>query len=134
MAITISTNGQKKIKTIQNEFNEFFSHLKIEFSTKPIIDDFISQKDILDNSKSLSEVRVKKGTSEISISGRKHVVNLESEFENIFGLYVKVYFWYFNKGKGVHYWLQTSDLQPMTLSERNELSKKLTIEAPRKDW
>ena len=133
MATVISTNGRKKIKSLQNEFNEKFSNLKIEFSTKPIPDDNIHRDEMVDNNKSLSEVRTKKGSGEISINGRKHAGSLESEFQNIFGLYTNIYRWHKNND-GSHEWLQTSATDDWSLSEQNEWSKSHTTESPKKDW
>ena len=133
MATVISTNGRKKIKSLQNEFNEKFSNLKIEFSTKPIPDDYIRRDEMVDNNKSLSEVRTKKGSGEISINGRKHAGSLESEFQNIFGLYTNVYRWCKNDD-GTHYWVPTSATDDWSLSKQNEWSKSHTTESPKKDW
>ena len=49
----MSMNGRKKIQSIQKEFTEKFSHLTIIFLDEDNIE--------LDNTKSLSEVRKKKG-------------------------------------------------------------------------
>ena len=124
MATVISTNGRKKIKSLQNEFNEKFSNLKIEFSTKPIPDDYIRRDEMVDNNK---------GSGEISINGRKHAGSLESEFQNIFGLYTNVYRWCKNDD-GTHYWVPTSATDDWSLSKQNEWSKSHTTESPKKDW
>ena len=55
-------------------------------------------KDLVQNGKAVKavdfektlKVRTKKGSGEISFSGRKNVKTIESEFENIFGLYVQI--------------------------------------------
>ena len=44
----------------------------------------------VDQEKTLSEVREKIGAGEISLHGRSKVLNIEKEFEEIFGLYVQV--------------------------------------------
>jgi len=85
MATTISTNGRKKLKTLQDDFNDKFSHLKIEFSSKPSVDDrgesiHLRAKDKLDNSKTLSEVRKKTGDGKISINGRKRLKRSRKNF------------------------------------------------------
>lgn len=44
----------------------------------------------LDFEKTLSEVREKKGSGKISLTGRKKVKTVEKEFDDIFGLYVQI--------------------------------------------
>ena len=44
----------------------------------------------VDNSKTLSEVRTKKGTGQVSLTGSKSIKRLEKEFDEIFGLFVQI--------------------------------------------
>ena len=88
MAREISTNGRKKVETLYKEFNENFPFLCLRIY--PFTEKEKSTKYSVDKTKTLSEVRSKKGAGEISFSGRKNVATLEREFENIFGLYVQI--------------------------------------------
>ena len=138
MASTISTNGRKKLKTLQDEFNDKFSQLKIEFSLKPTIDKkgesiYLKKSDLLDNNKTLSEVRTKTGSGKISINGRKKVENLEKEFQAIFGLYVQVSRWNKNTD-GSEEWLQTFATDDWNLTFQNKYSLGKTSNPPKKDW
>ena len=139
MATTISTNGRKKLKTLQDDFNDKFSHLKIEFSSKPSIDDkgesiILSAKDKLDNSKTLSEVRKKTGDGKISINGRKKTETLEKEFQDVFGLFIQVSRWSRASETGKEYWVQSIATDDWTLTTQNTFSKEKTKTKPKKDW
>ena len=138
MATTISTNGRKKLKTLQDDFNDKFPNLKIEFSSKPSIDDkgesiFLRAKDKIDNSKTLSEVRTKTGDGKISINGRKKTETLEKEFQDVFGLFIQVSRW--NRySDGKEDWLQSFATDDWTLTKQNTISKETTKTKPKKDW
>lgn len=139
MATTISTNGRKKLKTLQDEFNDKFPQLKIAFSLKPSIDEkgesiYIPKSDLLDNNKTLSEVRTKTGSGKISINGRKKVENLEKEFQDVFGLFVQVSRWTRDDKTGKEYWLQSFATDDWNLTFQNNWSKDKTRTTPKKDW
>ena len=138
MATTISTNGRKKLKTLQDDFNDKFPNLKIEFSSKPSIDDkgesiFLRAKDKIDNSKTLSEVRTKTGDGKISINGRKKTETLEKEFQDVFGLFIQVSRWH-RYTDGTEFWVQSSATDDWTLTKQNTHSKETTKTKPKKDW
>ena len=138
MATTISTNGRKKLKTLQDEFNDKFPQLKIAFSLKPSLDErgesiTIPKSDLLDNNKTLSEVRTKTGSGKISINGRKKVENLEKEFQDIFGLFVQVSRWD-RSDDGTESWVQSSATDDWNLTFQNKWSLEHTRNPPKKDW
>ena len=83
MASDMSMNGRKKIQSIQKEFTEKFSHLTIIF-----LDEHNNE---LDNTKSLSEVRKKKG-EDVSIIASLKISTLEKRFLTNFGIRVQVAF------------------------------------------
>ena len=83
MASDISMNGRKKIQSIQKEFTEKFSHLTLLF-----LDDLNNE---IDSTKSLSEVRKKKG-DELSIIASLKISTLEKRFLTNFGIRVQVAF------------------------------------------
>ena len=92
MAREVSTNGRKKVSTLMKEFNANFPYIYLYVCTPDSKDLVQNGKAVkaVDFEKTLSEVRTKKGSGEISFSGRKNVKTIESEFENIFGLYVQI--------------------------------------------
>ena len=95
MAREVSTNGRKKVSTLQKEFNANFPYLWLYICPSTEKEKYkdggtgggISSVDV---SKTLSEVRTKKGSGEISFTGSKNVGTIEREFEEIFGLYVQI--------------------------------------------
>lgn len=92
MAREITTTGSKKVATLMKEFNQNFPFLRLKICG-PESKDLVAQGKTIygvDISKTLSEVRTKKGTGEISFTGSKNVGTIEKEFEKIFGLYVQI--------------------------------------------
>lgn len=105
---TITTTGNKKVKTLQKEFNTKFPFLRLgifPMSAKAIVKKGGTITGV-DSEKTLSEVRSKVGNGEISIHGRTIVGNLEKQFEEVFGLYVQIC--YTNK-EGNRYYTSGSD-------------------------
>lgn len=95
MAREVSTNGRKKVSTLQKEFNANFPYLWLYIcpsSEKGKYKDGGTGGNIssVDVNKTLSEVRTKKGSGEISFTGSKNIGTIEREFESIFGLFVQI--------------------------------------------
>jgi hypothetical protein len=92
MAREVTTTGSKKIKTLMEQFNEHFPYLRLNLHSSAMAEKAKKGETIyrLDIEKTLSDVREKKGSGSISLNGRKKVKNVESEFDEIFGLYVQV--------------------------------------------
>lgn len=80
----ISVTGNKKIATLQKEFNKQFPYLWLW-----LYDDK-STKHTLNGDKTLASVRRKDTGGSISIAGNKKIKTLEAEFDKVFGLYVQV--------------------------------------------
>ena len=92
MAREITTTGSKKVSTLMKEFNQNFPFLRLQICG-PESKDLVAQGKTIsgvNTSKTLSEVRTKKGTGKISFTGSKNVGTIEQEFEKIFGLYVQI--------------------------------------------
>ena len=94
MAREVSTNGRKKVETLMKEFNANFPYLLIHIGSMDSKKTFHR----CDMSKTLSEVRTKKGSGEISFSGRKKVSTIEREFSKVFGLTTQIMY-YSSEGK-----------------------------------
>ena len=105
MASDMSMNGRKKIQSIQIEFTEKFSHLTIIF-----LDEHNNE---LDNTKSLSEVRKKKG-EDVSIIASLKISTLEKRFFTNFGIRVQVAF------KKDNQLIHTDQEDDRTLNELNK--------------
>ena len=114
----ISVNGNKKVATLQKEFNVQFPYLQLCIFYSYMRNE--KSKTQLSGDKTLASVRRGNGTGKISINGNKKISSLEKEFDKEFGLYAQVCYTS-SDGKG-YYTSGSSDL--MTLSAFNEKCKK----------
>lgn len=119
MATEVTVTGNKKVETLMKEFNKKFPYLQL--CIFPLSMKNASTKKPVDRSLTIASVRSKTAPGEISINGRKLVKTLESEFENIFGLYAQVCY-YDKAGKG-YYTSGTYDNMSLT-SLNEEIEKK----------
>lgn len=95
MAREVSTNGRKKVSTLQREFNTNYPYLWLYICPPTEKEKYkdggaggtISSVDV---NKTLSEVRTKRGSGEISFTGSKNIGTIEREFEDTFGLFVQI--------------------------------------------
>lgn len=118
----ISVSGNKKIATLQKEFNEQFPYLCICIFYSYARTEVKKGGSItgIPGDKTLASVRRGNGSGKISIAGNKKISSLEKEFDTEFGLYAQVC--YTDKdGKG-YYTSGASDAK--TLSAFNEECKK----------
>lgn len=74
------------------EFNKHFPYLRLNIHSSSMAEKAKKGEVIyrLDIEKTLSEVREKKDSGKISLTGRKKVKSVEKEFDEIFGLYVQI--------------------------------------------
>jgi hypothetical protein len=118
MAREVTTTGSKKLKTIKKEFNKHFPYLSIHFHSSDVAK--IAKKGgslpQLDSDKTLSEVREKKGSGKISLTGRKKVKTVEEEFDEIFGLFVQVTW---RTGEGGYFYSNGGRTDELTLTALN---------------
>jgi hypothetical protein len=119
MKITI--NDHRKIFAIQEEFNNFFPYLKLEFFSKPHTVNGASAKNLIKhNSKTLQECRTVNNSGEIDITPHLTVSDLEQRFQDVYGLGVQV----FRKSGKV--WLETTVTDGWTLEEQNRQGEELS--------
>lgn len=105
---------KKKLKDIQQEFNEKFPYLKLEFykgkhesgSPSPVGKQ-------LDPEKTIGQVRTVHVEGDLGIDGHLKVSTLEDRFWEQYGLNVQVF-----RLSG-NLWLQTSTTDQWTLAEQN---------------
>lgn len=88
----ISVTGNKKIETLQKEFNKKFPYLQLgifySYARQQVAKgEAIKQ---IDGDKTLASVRRADSGGDISISGNKLIRSLENEFDKVFGLYCQV--------------------------------------------
>lgn len=88
----ISVSGNKKIGTLQKEFNKKFPFIRLgiyySYAREAVAKgETITQ---IDADRTLASVRRADSGGDISISGNKKVRSLEKEFDTVFGLYAQV--------------------------------------------
>lgn len=88
----LKVTGNKKIGTLQKEFNKKFPFLRLgifySYARKQVAKgESITQ---IDGEKTLASVRRADSGGDISISGNKLIRTLENEFDTVFGLYCQV--------------------------------------------
>ena len=91
-ATELSVTGNKKIITLQKEFNKKFPYLQLcifySYARQQVAKgESITQ---IDGDKTLASVRRADSGGDISISGNKRIGSLEKEFDKVFGLYCQV--------------------------------------------
>lgn len=91
----LSVTGNKKIETLQKEFNKIFPYLRICIAYSYGRDmvkkgETLSASAKIPGDKTLASVRRADSGGSISISGNKKIKSLEKEFDTVFGLYVQV--------------------------------------------
>lgn len=105
----------KKIEEIKAAFNNSFKFLNLGFFTKSHqVGEASAKKDLIDDEKTLAEIRLKHTAGELIINPDMLVSEVESAFENQFGVHVQV----FRKQNDV--WLETTNTDHWTLAKQNE--------------
>jgi hypothetical protein len=115
MARELSMNGNTKLKTIMQEFNDRFPHLILFLHASSQRTE--TTKKILDVEKTISEVREKKSEENALIRGGQKVKNLEKMMDDQFGLYCQVGY---RDENGKAFYTSTEKTDNMTLRELNE--------------
>ncbi len=113
----VSTNGGKKVSTFQQEFNAKFPYLRVGIFP-PEAKALVARGETIngvDGSKTLSEVRTKKGRAEISCIGSRTVERIENQFEDEYGLYAQICY---TTKEGNRYYTTGAD-QKKSLAELN---------------
>lgn len=127
-AIYIVIDESQTIESIQKKFNSAFPFLKIEFFKDPHSAGSGSKKKRMYESGSIKLIDLNKNfkRGRVSIETNRTVENLESDFQNQFGLNIQV----FRKSGKV--WLETSVTDLWTLDEQNKeglrFSKEIKVE------
>jgi hypothetical protein len=130
MAREVTTTGSKLVATLMKEFNANYPYLRL-IICPPEAKELVAKGESIfgvDKTKTLSEVRTKKGAGEISFTGSKNVGTIEREFESIFGLYVQIC--YTSKEGKRHYTTGSDDKK--SLAELNR--EKAAAECQKDQW
>lgn len=123
-------NNDKKLKTLNAEFQENFPYLMLAFFSKSDWEnaraDPSQEIDSLDDELCISEVRtVHQGTQEISIHGNTTASNLEDNFRDNFGIYTQVSY---IGPEGLKYF-SAGEQDEMTLAKLNKYCEELYCRA-----
>ena len=115
----ISVSGNKKIGTLQKEFNKKFPYIRLgiyySYARQAVAKgETITQ---IDADKTLASVRRADSGGDISISGNKKIKSLEKEFDTVFGLYAQVCY---TTAEGNRYYTSGSK-DDMTLASFNAM-------------
>lgn len=118
----ISVTGNKKIATLEKEFNEQFPYIRLGIFYSYARNEVKKGGTItgIPGDKTIASVRRGDGRGNISIAGNKRISTLEKEFDTEFGLYAQICY---TDKKGGRYYTSGSD-DSMTLSAFNEKCKK----------
>ncbi len=117
-------DDSKTIKEIQNEFIDVFKYIKIEFFSKAHKSgEGSAKKDLLEHDKKLGEIRTKHVEGDILITPTMLVSEVESIFENSFGIHAQV----FRKQNNV--WLETTNSDSWTLAKQIETGEFMSTPA-----
>lgn len=110
----IVIEDSRRIQDLQMEFNKVFPYLKIEFFTKSHKPGGPSAKNLIVNkNKTLGDCRKLHNSGSITITPEMAVVDLEQNFNQIYGLSVQVF------RRSGEVWLETTVTDSWTLGEQN---------------
>ncbi len=117
----IAINDNRRILSIQEEFNSVYPYLKLEFFSMPhrYSCDF-SKKMLKHNSNMLANCRIIHNKGDLEIQPLMSVQELEKIFLDEYGLGVQV----FRKSGSV--WLETTVTDSWTLDEQNRQGESLS--------
>jgi hypothetical protein len=118
MARELSMNGNTKLKTIKQEFNDRFPYLRLSIYAQTERDKPV--KSLLSGDKTIGEVRIVKSSEPAVIRGGQKVKNLEKMIDQIFGLYCQVAY----TDKDNNRWYTSGAYDDLSLRELNELGEK----------
>lgn len=118
---TLTINDANTLKSIKDQFNKYFPHLKIEFfSVKHLKDEASPRTAIYDDKLLLSEVSATQNTMPFNFDGNMKTAEFEQNFSDMFGVNVQVY------RKSGNIWLQTITTDAWTLAEQEEKGIQMT--------
>ena len=105
---------EKTLREVQQEFNEKFPFLRLNFYTAPHGEGTGSPDDLkIDPELTVAEARTVHTEGELSISANQKISTLEKRFAEQFGLYVQVF------RQSGNLWLQSNKTDHWTLAEAN---------------
>jgi hypothetical protein len=108
------------IRSVQKQFNDLYSYLKLEFFRQaPVSGAGNTKNKMFTYDMKLMDIQSTQKSGEVNVAKQTLVSELENEFENKFGLYVQVF------RKSGRIWLETTATDNWTLEQQNEEGKSL---------
>jgi len=119
MVLQLNKNGS--LKTFQQQFNEYYPFLKIEFFKKISSGESLTASGFLARSGSESKINSSADQSvNIDVNRKRKIAELEKDFDNLLGLSAHV----FRKSGNV--WVETSLTNEWSLEDQNEEGKQIS--------
>lgn len=116
----IILDSTQTIRSVQKQFNDIYSFLKLEFFKQaPISGAGNAKNKMFTYDMKISDIQNIRKSGEINASKETKVSELENQFESDFGLYVQVF------RKSGRIWLETTATDNWTLEQQNEEGKSL---------
>ena len=116
--MNIHVQNARTLQEIQHEFQEKFSHLKLEFYRRSHEEGQGSPEHYkLDATLTIGELRDGEATEEFSIHGNLKTSTFEETWQETFGFAVQVF------RKSGNLWLQTTTTDDWTLSEQQKAAE-----------
>jgi hypothetical protein len=119
----IKVNVDRPLFEIQEEFNNLFPYLKLEFVVKPntLAEKRNGKNGVANSAKTLKDYSVFHQNKTITIVPEMTVADLEQSFKNVYGLIIQVLR---KSGKA---WLGTTITDGWTLYEQNKQGQALSL-------
>ncbi len=128
----IEINSSRIIKEIQDEINQKFPYLKLQFfGLSSVATNLFSKENRIEcNSQTLGEQYVINNPGVVNVNGNTKVETLENQFLDEFNIPVQLY------RKSGNIWLQTLETNHWTLSEQNRHGEEMDriVEEPKEDF
>lgn len=117
----IKITGDRKLSSIQEEFNSSFPYLKLEFfKHKHTIYQGNAKKDMLTKDGLLKQSGKKSNEGEIIVKENMRVSELEGLFQHVFGISTQLF------RKSGNSWIETSVTDDWTLKQQNDQGNELS--------
>ena len=119
---TIKISDDKKISSLQEEFNKMFPFLKLGFFiTKHNSHQGSYKKDMLNADLTLKQCRKNHKVGDIVLKENMSVTELEKIFQDTFGLSAQIF------RKSGRSWIETTVTDDWTLKQQNDEGKELSF-------
>lgn len=122
MTMTLHIAPNRLIKDLQEDFNQTFPFLKLEFFTNKLSRTDFSAKQIIAPNKKVGESQVVATEGDVLIDEEMKVIDLEKLLREKFSLAVQVF------RKSGNLWLETTMTDSWTLQQQNNHGREISTE------